>query len=430
MKHKKILLYGLGNGRDHANHLAFMKSPNIEFCSLIQNENALMEKQFNNVYRVKNIEEAIKFANSFKPDLVIISNRLDLVNGATEIFKEEGYKVFGISKDVAKLETSKEYSKAFMKRNNIPTPDYYVAKNEEEAIKFVSENWNKTKNGYVLKVEQFSKNSFERTAVPNNLDDAKANIHRLFSSTPNAKLIIEEKIKGYELSLHVLINNGKYSIMPMVQDYKRKYPNNEGPMTAGTASVAESKKYPSKILKLLKKDIINPTIEGFEREHIEYNYVLYIGIMITQEDGKAYVLEYNTRTGNPEWIALLGLLDVPLLEMFNSFYDNIDEIQNFWKKDKISITMCGFSSGYPETERTIYNEPIKNLEKIDKNTEIIGEHIIERDGILYPSGGRVLELRRVGSNFENLKKQLIKDFSVISMDGLYFRNDINPIKFN
>lgn len=429
MGHKRILLYGQGNGRDHANHLALMKSPNIEICSLIQNENALMEKQFNNVYRVKNIEEAIKFANSFQPDLVIISNRTDLSNGATELFKMNGYKVFGITKDVAKLETNKEYSKAFMKRNNIPTPDYYVAENEEEAIRFVSENWNKTKNGYVLKVEQFSKNSFERTAVPNNLNDAKNNIYRLFNSTPNAKLIIEEKIKGYEISLHILINNGKYSIMPMVQDYKRKYPNDEGPMTAGTASVAESKQYPKEILKRLKKDIIKPTIKGFKREQIDYNYILYIGIMIT-EDGKPYVLEYNTRTGNPEWIALLGLLNVPLIKMIDSYYDNIETIEEFWKKDKISIAMCGFSSGYPETERTIYNEPIINLEKISKDTDIIGEHIVERKGILYPSGGRVLELRRVGTDFEELKKQLINDLNIIDMNGLYFRSDIKPIRLN
>ncbi len=426
MKHKKILLYGLGNGRDHANHVALMKSPNIEICSLIQNENALMEKQYNNVYRVRNIEEAIKFANSFKPDLVIISNRADLAKGATELFRAKGYKVFGISKDVARLETSKEYSKAFMKRNNIPTPDYYVAQNEEQAIRFISKNWNKTKNGYVLKVEQFSKNSYARTAVPKDLEDAKNSIYRLFNSTPNAKLIIEEKIKGHELSLHVLINNNKYSIMPMVQDYKRKYPNDEGPMTAGTASVAESKKYPAKLLKRLKNDIIEPTIKGFENEQIEYNYILYIGVMITEE-GKPYVLEYNTRTGNPEWIALLGLLDIPLIEVFNSFYNNIDEIQDFWMKDKISIAMCGFSSGYPETERKIYNEPIMNLEKIAQDTEIIGEHIVEREGRLYPSGGRVFELRRIGSNFEDIKKQLIDDFNIIDMNDLYFRNDINSI---
>ena len=151
--------------------------------------------------------------------------------------------------------------------------------------------------------------------------------------------------------------------------------------------------------------------------------------MITQ-DGKPYVLEYNTRTGNPEWIALLGLLNVPLIKMIDSYYDNIETIENFWKKDKISIAMCGFSSGYPETERTIYNEPIINLEKISKDTDIIGEHIVEREGILYPSGGRVIELRRVGTDFEELKNQLINDLNIIDMNGLYFRSDIKPIKLN
>ena len=98
MNFKRILLYGLGNGRDHANHLALMKSKDIEVCSLIQNENALMEKMYNNVYRITNIKEAINFAKQFKPDLVIISNRSDFIDGATELFKQAGFRVFGISK--------------------------------------------------------------------------------------------------------------------------------------------------------------------------------------------------------------------------------------------------------------------------------------------------------------------------------------------
>lgn len=427
MKYKKILLYGQGNGRDHVNHIEFMKSKETEIFSLIKDENALMEK-YSNVKIIKNINEALLFAKEYKPDLVIISNRVDLSEGATEIFRENGYKVFGITKEVAKLETCKEYAKEFMKRNNIKTPDYYVANCEKQAIEYITDNWNKSRYGYVLKVDQFSKNSFARTAVPESLEGAIEDIHRLFSLTKNCKLIIEEKIKGYELSVHVLINNDKYSVLPMVQDYKKKYPNDEGPMTAGTVSVAEGKLCPGDLIKKLRKDIIEPTIKGFIKEKIEYNYILYIGVMIT-ETGIPYVLEYNTRTGNPEWLALTGLLEKNLIDLINTFYENVEEIDNFWKKDSVSIAMYGFSAGYPEVERSNYNEPVLNLDKVKNDTDIIGEHIISRNGILYPSGGRVFALRRIGKGFEKVKKDIIEDFYNIKLDGLYFRYDIDRINY-
>lgn len=424
-KFNRIILYGLGNGRDHANHIALAKCRNIEFCSLITNRNALMEK-YDNVYYIKSINEAIEFANKYKPDLVIISNRKDLSNGVTEKFRKAGFETFGITKEVAKLETVKEYAKKFMVRNNINTPDYYVTADENEAIKYIKENWNKTQYGYVFKVDQFSKNSFERTAVPENLENAIQDIHRLFNSTPNAKLIIEEKIVGYELSLHVMINNGKYAILPLVQDYKKKYPRNEGPMTAGTASVAESKTIPTELLNKLKKEIIEPTIKGFKNEDIEYNYILYIGVMIS-DTGKPYILEYNTRTGNPEWLSILGLLNRPFIDFIESFYNDVEEIKNFWKKDYCSITMYGFSAGYPEVERKYFNENIMNLEKIRKDTDIIGEHIEKRNNDIIPSGGRVFALRRTGKDFDKVKKELIEDFYTIKMNGLYFREDIETI---
>lgn len=425
VKYKKILLYGQGNGRDHINHIELMKSKGIEVISLIKNENALME-QYENVKKIKDLKEAVIFAKEYKPDLVMISNRADLAEGATEVFQKAGFKVFGISKKAAHLETCKEYAKEFMKRNNISTPNYYITSNEEEAIKYVSNNWNKTKYGYVFKVDQFSKNSFARTAVPNNLEEAIEDIHRLFSLTQKCRLIIEEKIKGYELSVHVFINKDKYSILPMVQDYKKKYPNDEGPMTAGTVSVAEGKSYPTNIEKQLKKDVIEPTIKGMKNENIEYDYILYIGVMVT-DDGKLYVLEYNTRTGNPEWLALLGLLNKPFIEVINLFYEDVEKINSCWKKKEISIAMYGFSAGYPEVERSSFNEPILFLDKVKKTTDIIGEHIVSKNNILYPSGGRVFALRRVGKDFEKVKNDIIKDFYKIKMNGLYFRYDIKQI---
>lgn len=425
MELRKILFYGQGNARDHVNHYEMSKTQGIEVYSIIQKHNALMEKS-KNVYVIKEIDEAIKFACKYKPDLVIISNRADLSKGVTEKFEENGFKVFGIHKETARLEICKEYAKQFMIRNNILTPYYFVSTNINEAIQYIEENWNKTNNGFVLKVDQFSKNSFERTAVPSSLEDAKECAYRMYNTIPNAKILIEEKIQGYELSLHILINNGKYVILPRVQDYKKKYSNNEGPMTAGTASVSDTTEYSEELLLKIKKNIIEPTINGFIKENIEYNYILYIGLMIDGY-GEPYVLEYNTRSGNPEWLAILGNLDKNLYDIFKAFYKDIESIQEFWKKDSISIAIGGFSSGYPETERNNYFETIKGLEDLSEGTEVFGEHIVSRENMLYPSGGRVFILRRTGNNFNKIKEEIISDFYKIEMNGLYFRPDIKQI---
>ena len=426
MKINKIVYYGQGNGRDHINHICSINnSENIEVYSIIQNENALMEQE-KNVIRVKNIEEALKETKRINPDLVVIGNRADLSSGATESFKNVGFATLGITKDVALLETSKEYSKEFMIRNNIPTPKYFVANNIDDAIDYVTKNWNKTANGLVFKVDQFSKNSFERTAVPEDLDDAINNIHRLFSSTPNARVFIEEKIKGYEISLHVLIKGNNYFVFPFVQDYKRKYPDNEGPMTAGTASVASTQQYPVELLAKIEKNIIIPTIQGFEKEKIKYDYILYIGLMITEND-IPYVLEYNTRTGNPEWLAILGLLKGSLPNLLENYYNNFQNISSLWKENQISIAMYGFSAGYPETTRKEFEENIMGLDKVSKDIKVIGEHIKKRNNKYYPSGGRVFALMNTGDEFETVKNHIIDNFYKINMNGLYFRYDLKKI---
>lgn len=425
MKIKKIVFYGKGNGRDHANHISSLLSKDIETYSIIQNENALMEKE-KNVIRVNDIEETLKVLKKIKPDLVVISNRADLADNISTLFEKKGFNVFGISSDVAKLETCKEYAKEFMIRNKIRTPKYLVTDNKEEALKYVLSNWDKTEYGFVLKVDQFSRNSFERTAVPDNIEEAITCVDRLFNSTPNARLLIEEKIKGVELSLHVLIKGKEYSILPMVQDYKKKYPNNEGPMTAGAASVACGKYYPQQLKQKLVNDIIKPTIRGFINENITYNYILYIGIMITPR-GIPYVLEYNTRTGNPEWLALLGLLNVSLSELLDRYYNDFESINMCWNNKNTSVAIYGFSSGYPETERKIFEENIMCLEKVKKDTAIIGEHVIKEHDELYPDGGRVFALRRTGEDFVEIKKSLMEDFYKIKMNGLYFRSDITNI---
>jgi phosphoribosylamine--glycine ligase len=423
---KKILFYGLGNARDHANHYYSLNSDKIEYCSIIQNNNSLME-EYDNVYVIQSLNEAIKFAKIYSPDLVVISNRNDLKNGVYDSFKDEGFNVFGIDSIAAKLENNKSFAKKLMKKHKIPSPRYFCTRKLEEARSFLNKNWNKTKHGYVLKVSENAKKSFDRTSVPINLDEALKECERLFASTNNVELIIEERIIGYEISLHIIIKDGEYVLLPIVQDYKKKNENDVGAMTAGMGCVASTDSEYTQLLKMLEKETVIPTINMIKKEKILYNYILYIGVIIS-EDGKPFVLEYNTRSGNPEWLAILGLMKCPLTCMFDLYYTDFKRINHIWKENNNSVVIYGINSGYPEEEKTVYSNCIDGLDKINKNVKIFGEHIVNRSKKLYPSGGRVFALSYTNSSFDKAKQEIIKNFKLINMENLYFRKDIMSIK--
>lgn len=424
----KVLFYGLGNARDHANHHYSKGIDNTQFFSIIQNNNALMEN-YDNVYVIKSLNEAINFAKNYNPDLVVISNRKDLNNGVYEEFKRYGFNVFGINKKAAKLESDKIYAKRLMSKYNVPTPNYFYTTSLEKATDFLYKNWNKSKYGYVLKVCKNAKKSFDRTSVPRNLDDAIEETKRLFNTLDNVELLIEECIVGYEISLHILIKDGKYSILPIVQDYKRKYKNNTGPMTAGTSSVASTQIKYDYILKKMEKEVIKPTMNLIEKERIEYNYILYIGVII-DKNNNAFVLEYNTRSGNPEWLAILGLLNCSLISMYDNYYNNFDNLNKMWKREENSVVIYGMLSEYPEFESSIHNEKILGFDKLDETMKLFGENIVRLNNNYYSSGGRVFALGKVSNRFEEAKKDIINSFSLIDMENLYFRDDIVKIEEN
>lgn len=423
---KRILFYGLGNARDHANHYYSKNMDNVDYCSIIQNNNSLME-EYNNVHVIKSLDDAITLANEYSPDLVVVSNRNDLKNGAYERFESEGFNVFGIDTTTAELENNKIYAKNLMKKYEIPTPRCYCTKKLEEAHSFLIENWNKSNHGYVLKVSKNAKKSFERTSVPNNLDDALKECERLFMSTNNVELIIEEYIIGYEISLHIMIKNGEYVLLPIVQDYKRKNENDTGAMTAGMGCVASTDSEYESLLKLLEKKVVKPTINMIIKEKIKYNYILYIGVII-DKNGNPFVLEYNTRSGNPEWLSILGLLKCPLTTMLDLYYTDFNKINNIWKNNTNSVVTYGINSDYPEIERARYLNNINGLNKINADVILFGEHLIKRNKKYYPSGGRVFALCSINKDFNIAKQKIIKNFELINMKNLYFRKDIMSIK--
>jgi len=414
MRKQKILIYGSGNAREHATYEA-LRSNEHEIYSLTTKTNALLEKQ-PNVFKISNISEALKFSNEIKPDKVLILGPEELISGAADIFRKNKFDVFGASQKASILEHSKSYSKEFMTKYGIPTPEYFNFYNKQDAYHFLINNWGK--KTYVLKTDIFSMNAYDRTVTPESLDEAIISLERLYLSNPNAKIIIEEMISGYELSAHILIQGDSYFILPLVQDYK-KIVDDSSPMTHGTAAVATSGPYPKELIDNIEKYVVEPTISGLKEEGIVYSSILYIGLMI--EKNQPQVLEYNVRSGNPEWLSIMGLLNTPLIEAL--YYPS----HSHWNQGS-SLTSFIMAKDYPEVTRDLYKETITGMNKIF-NCDIFGESIIKRDNEYYPSGGRILAIRDSNLDFNIAKLNVLKSINEIQLDGKKYRSDLREIKF-
>jgi len=169
-------------------------------------------------------------------------------------------------------------------------------------------------------------------------------------------------------------------------------------------------------------------VSTFDAERIKYQSILYIGVMVT-EDGTPYVLEYNTRSGNPEWLAILGLLNGKLYDVYNNFFNNeIEKISQYWDQDKISVALYGLSAGYPETIRSNFSEEILGLDDVKADVDIFAESLTKKNDKYFPNGGRVLALRKVGNDFDNIMQDLVEGYNSIKMNGLFFRNDVQLFK--
>ncbi|OFW86922.1 MAG: hypothetical protein A3B66_07305 [Alphaproteobacteria bacterium RIFCSPHIGHO2_02_FULL_46_13] len=419
MQRRKILLYGSGNGREHATlrALKFDHNTDVDVRCLVHGTNALMLRE-PGVYSIKSRNDALSFAEEFQPDNVLILSPTELIAGDADFFSQNGYNVFGASQKASLIEHSKVFSKKFMMKYHIPTPDYYAAQNLVDAETYLIENWSLRKKGYVLKKDIFSMNAYDRTDTPDTLEEAITSVRRLYNGAESGQMILEERISGYELSLHILVDGSRYYVMPAVQDYKKLFPNDLGPMTHGVAAVATSAPYPIDLYSKICKQIIEPTLEGFIAEKIEYKSLLYIGLMI--ENGEPRVLEYNVRSGNPEWLSLMGLLDVPFMDMLDNFGEHS------WKQNVFSLTSFGLAAGYPETPRPYYTEAISGLDLIE-NVDLIGESILSRDGLYYPSGGRVFALRSTDASFDGAQQKISTAFNSLRMNGVYYRNDLKPL---
>ncbi|WP_269611220.1 phosphoribosylamine--glycine ligase [Prochlorococcus marinus] len=417
---KKILIVGSG-GRENSIAWALSKNQYIEqiYVSPGNGGTANFEKCICLKPKSEDKKTIISECQRLEIDLVIIGPEVPLAEGWANKMREAGLTVFGPGKDGAQLEASKEWSKALMIENNIPTAKYWCAESKEEALEILR----RFNQPLVVKADGLA--AGKGVTVCETIEESKEAIKDIFSGKfgpAGNKVILEEKIEGPEVSIFALCDGEKLIVLPPAQDHKRLLDGDNGPNTGGMGAYAPALLINEQDLKDLTELILIPTLKGLKKKNIKYIGVIYAGLMLTPSGPK--VIEFNCRFGDPECQALMPLMGEEFASvLFACARGEIENAPKLTFNPECSACIVAASKGYPES-------PQKG-DKIDIDVESnsslqvfhAGTTIDKFDNII-ASGGRVLSIVAQGESFDKAFDLAYSTLKGISFDGMHYRKDI------
>lgn len=411
-----VLVIGKG-GREHAIVKALSFSQVVHELHCAPGNEGMKKEAFIHNIDVSNLDTLKTFVEQKRINLAVIGPENYLVDGMADSLRSWGVKVFGPSKEGARLEESKVFAKQFMLDANIPTARFEVVKNVDETVAAAK----KFKPPYVFKADGLA--AGKGVAICSTLKELKSVAVKCFEEkifgASGEQALLEEFQPGYELSFLILTNGKEYQAMPLAQDHKALLDGGKGPNTGGMGVVA-----PLKIHVNLEKDIhekiLKPTIDHINKNSIDFRGVVFVGLMVT-ENGPI-VIEYNVRFGDPETQTLLPLLDGDWGEVFLDIASGVVKPLT-WKTQCISCVVLA-AENYPAS-------PVKGA-KINGNLQLSSafSYILHAGtkrnevGDWVTNGGRVLNLIGLGATHEEALSQAYKLSEEVSWDGMQLRRDI------
>ena len=417
-----ILIIGSG-GREHTLSWKVKQSKSCDNL-FITPGNAGTAKIGNNVNLDPNNFEEIKvFTIENNIGLVIVGPEEPLVNGIVDYFNTDPdlkeIKIFGPSKVGAQLEGSKDFSKNFMFRNDIPCgkSKTFNTENIDDGYKFLET----ISAPYVLKADGLA--AGKGVLILENLDEAKKELHEMLVNKKfgdaSQSVLVEEFLDGIEVSVFFITDGKDYVLLPEAKDYKRIGEDDKGPNTGGMGAVSPVNFVDDKFIKKVKREIIDKTIKGLRSENIEYKGFVFAGLM--NVDGDPYVIEYNVRMGDPETQVVIPRLKNDLVEIILKCLDGKLSKASTQFLDKYCTTVILASDGYPNQYEK--GKKITNISDEDESiifhagTKLIDDNIIS-------NGGRVLACTGFGSNLSEALNNSYKKANEIEWEDKYFRKDI------
>jgi len=412
-----ISIIGSG-GREHAICKKISESPQVSKIYCIPGNAGTSEIAENIEIDVDNFDKIKNFLIKSKVDLVIVGPEKPLVNGIVDFLEKEKIKVFGPKKIPSQLEGSKIFTKKICKKYNIPTANFGIFENTKDTINFIkSSNF-----PIVVKVDGLA--SGKGVYICENLYSANEAVKEIFDGKfGEAKnVLIEEFLKGDEMSFFVICDGKNFQNFQTAQDHKRVFEGDKGKNTGGMGAYSPSGLINNDLENKIIDKIIIPTLKAVKDLGENYKGFLYAGLMI--KDNEPYLIEYNVRMGDPECQTILPLLETDFLKILNSCCDEtLDKLEIEWKDQKsLCIVVC--SKGYPGEFKS--NIKIDNLKKLnlDKNDFIFHAGTKKNNDEIFSNGGRVLNFVSISSNYKESRDKVLKLINNLNWSNSFFRKDI------
>lgn len=415
----KVLVVG-GGGREHALVRKIKESKKVDeiFCTPGNGGISYDAKCFD--VAATDIEGVVNLAKEIKADLVVVAPDDPLVAGMVDALNEAGFKTFGPRANAAIIEGSKVFSKELMQKYNIPTAEYKVFDNAEEAIEYIKE-----RNEFPTVIKADGLALGKGVIIPENLDDAIAGVKeimedKIFGASGN-NIVVEEFLTGPEVSV-LAFTDGK-CVKPMVSsmDHKRALDGDKGLNTGGMGTVSPNPYYTQEVEKECMDKIFIPTINAMNNEGRTFKGCLYFGLMITPKGPK--VIEYNCRFGDPETQVVLPRLKTDIVDIFEAIdNETLSDLDVEWSDDACACVIMA-SGGYPKSyPKGIEITGLSNGQLDGVTVYHAGTKL--QDNKLVTSGGRVLGVTALGDTLENALKKSYDAVEKIHFEGAHYRRDI------
>jgi len=417
-----VLILGSG-GREHAFALKLKESKKINQL-FVAPGNAGTDKIAINVNINPTDFKAVKelvLENKIK--MVVVGPEAPLVAGVHDFFLADNdlksIPVIGPKKDGATLEGSKDFSKQFMQKHGVPTAKYqsFTKENLAEGFAFLET----LEPPYVLKADGLA--AGKGVLILNSLEEAKVELKEMVSNQKfgeaSSTVVIEEFLKGIELSVFVLTDGKNYKILPSAKDYKRIGEGDTGLNTGGMGAISPVPFADDAFLNKVEELVVKPTINGLRKDGIDYRGFIFIGLM--NDNGNPSVVEYNVRMGDPETEVVLPRIESDLFDLFEGVANQTLDEKSFSVTSKTATTVMLVAGGYPEAYQK--GNEISGFDTIDESIVFHAGTTI-KDGKVVTSGGRVMAITSFGETIEEALEKSYKSIDTIHFDKMNYRKDI------
>jgi phosphoribosylamine--glycine ligase len=415
----KVLVIG-GGGREHALVWKLRQSPRVSQLYCAPGNAGIAAEAECLPADVKNLDSLLALAARIKPDLTIVGPELPLQLGVVDEFTQRGYRIFGPSKAAAKLESSKSFAKEFMQRYHIPTAHYAICDSPEE----VSDALPHFHMPVVVKADGLA--AGKGVVICKSKEEASTVAAEMLSGKmlgeAGSRIVIEECLKGEELSFLVLSDGERVAALAAAQDHKRVGEGDTGANTGGMGAYSTEAMVDVQMQNWLLQHIARPVVAGMKAEGAQYRGVLYCGLMMTARG--PMVLEFNCRFGDPETQPVLMRLESDLVEALEASIDGrVSEGDFRWSADA-SVCVVMASGGYPGTFEM--GKKISGLEDAERvaGVKVFHAGTTKHDDAYFTSGGRVLGVTARAASLATAVERAYEAAAKVGFGGAYYRKDI------